>query len=393
MELNQYIFPGGVERVIKDRPFSEVVPELLTRYRYERVFIVASKTLNRRTPVIRDLEKLLRDKVVGVTDEVGEHSPIQNVLVAAKDVGAYRADVLLAVGGGSVLDFCKFVQLALSEQAFTKEALLKFQWRMSADGIESICTSTAEPVIRQIAIPTTLAAAEWTPSGTPVNEETRQKARLRAVRGAPRAIVYDPAILAHTPAKLLFATAIRGLDHAINSYTSVRPHPFVELISLEAIRLFFANLPRLAKDRADLKALSACQMATWYTGMGQTTMAPMHGFSHFMVHIIAPYASIGHSETAGVLMLAQARWIEEVGSPHHRRILDAIGSRHLRFSDALRELLTTLGLPLTLAELGVSAEQVESMIPLALKHPMLTRYNVREISTEAHLRAVLVMAA
>ena len=70
MDLDQYIFPVGVERVIKGRSLSEVVPELLARYRYERVFIVASKSLNRRTRVIRDLVKLLGDKVVGMTDEV-----------------------------------------------------------------------------------------------------------------------------------------------------------------------------------------------------------------------------------------------------------------------------------------------------------------------------------
>ncbi|HEY4066611.1 MAG TPA: iron-containing alcohol dehydrogenase [Burkholderiaceae bacterium] len=392
MELSHFTFPAGVERVVRGRPASEVVPELLDRFGYRRVFIVASRTLNRRTDVVRDIERQLGNRVVGLTDEVGEHAPINNVLAGARGVAACNADVILSFGGGSVLDFCKFVQLAVSEGAFTKPELLEYQMGMTPDGTEALCTSTAEPKVRQIAVPTTLAAAEWTPSGTPVDEVTRQKVRLRAVRGAPQAIVYDPAMLLHTPTKLLFATAIRGLDHAINSYTSVRPHPVVDLVSLEAVRLYFANLPRLAENPADLAALSGCQLATWYTGFGNATMSPLHGFSHFMVHVLAPFANVGHSETAAVLMLAQARWIEAVGTPHYATMLGAIGSKHARFSDALRELLETLKLPMTLDDLGVTPAHVEAALPLAMKHPMLMRHNVRPLRDENDLRAILALA-
>jgi maleylacetate reductase len=392
MELSHYSFPAGVERVVRGRPAQEVVPELLERYGYRRAFIVASRTLNRRTDVIRSMERALGDRLVGLTDEVGEHAPINNVLAGARAVAACSADVIVSVGGGSVLDFSKFVQLAVSEGAYTKAELLRYQVAITADGTEALSTSTTEPRLRQIAVPTTLAAAEWTPSGTPVDEQTQQKVRLRAARGAPQAIVYDPAMLLHTPSKLLLATAIRGLDHAVNSYTSLRPHPFVDLVSLEAIRLYFAHLPQLAENPANLQALAGCQMATWYTGVGNATMSPLHGFSHFMVHILAPQANIGHSETAAVLMLAQARWIEEVGTPHYAAILAATGSRHARFADALRELLVTLKLPLTLADLGVTQSHIEATLPLALRHPSLMRHNVREIRGEAELRAILALA-
>jgi maleylacetate reductase len=393
MDLSHFLFPAGVERVERNRPVHQVLPETLDRFGYQRAFIVASRTLNRSTSVIRDIESLLGNRVIGTTDDVGEHAPIGNVLAGARTIADSGADVILSFGGGSVLDFCKFVQLAIAENAYTKEALLRFQVAISPDGSEAMCTSTAEPRLRQIAVPTTLAAAEWTPSGTPVDEATRQKVRLRAVRGAPQAIIYDPAMLLHTPARLLYATAIRGLDHAINSFTSVRPHPVVDLLSLEAIRLYFRHLPALAADPADLDALAGCQLATWYTGFGNATMSPLHGFSHFMVHILAPLAHAGHSETAAVLMLAQARWIEQVGTPHYPAILKTIDSKHRRFADALEELLLTLKLPTRLGDIGVTTDQAEAALPLALRHPSLMRHNVRPIQGIEDLRALMALAA
>jgi maleylacetate reductase len=389
MELNQFIFPQGVERVVYNQSFCKSTHDLLNRFGYRRAFIVCSRSINTRTELIQKLRSELGELVVGLTDDVGEHDPIANILAAAEKVRKCSADVLISVGGGSVLDFCKFVQLAVSEKAFTQEDLLRYQWQMSPDGLESLSTSTAEPMIRQIAIPTTLATAEWTSGGTPVDSITRQKARLKAERGAPRAIVYDPDVLRHTPSRLLFATAIRGLDHAINTYTAVVPHPLSDLASLEAIRLFFQHLSTLAKERESRVALSGVQLATWYTGMVQTTMSLVHGFSHWMTHILAPLALASHSETGGVLMLVQARWIEEIGCSRHKVILQAIGSSHDRLPSALEELLVMLELPTTLSELGITREHIEAAIPIAMQHPILTRYNPREITGPDDLRRLL----
>lgn len=142
----------------------------------------------------------------------------------------------------------------------------------------------------------------------------------------------------------------------------------------------------------DVEPIANCQMATWYTGMGQMTMAPLHGFSHYMTHVLAPYAGVGHSETAAVLMLAQAKWFEEIGVPRHRDIQEVIGVRERRLSDAIYELLKKLNLPTTLGDLHITAQQVEAVVPLAMAHPLLTRFNARPIRTEADIRALMDLA-
>lgn len=384
-----YIFPDGVQRVVHNEPVAVAVPRLMQRYGVRRAVIVCSKSLRDKTGVISGLAASLGDKVIGVIDDVGEHSPLQNVLAGARKIRDLGADIIVSVGGGSVLDFSKFVQLCITENVYEREALLQFQWAMSDSGDEILSTSHQLPAIRQIAVPTTLATAEWTPGGTPLDEVTGMKARLMATAGAPLAIVYDPSLLRHTPLKLLAATGIRGLDHAINTACADDPHPFTTLLCEQAIVLYIKNLRRLREPGVPDAVYSDCQLATWYTGMGQFSMSHYHGFSHFMVHVLAPYAHVGHSDAACVLMLAQARWLESAAREQHARILELLRMPGRRFADVLHELLVALGLPTTLSDLGMDAASVEGLVPLALAHPMVTKHNLRPVTTAQDIRDIL----
>jgi maleylacetate reductase len=383
----RYSFSGH-ERILHLTLSCKGLPELLDWFGYRRAFIVCSRTLNTRTDVVRRLVVALAGRCVGVTHDVGEHSPLSNVLAGARSVQALNADVIVSIGGGSVMDMCKVMQLCISEQVFDRASVLKLQMTMSVDGKEMLSGSSAPPRIRQIAIPTTFATAEWTPVGTPIDDQTHLKARFLVPHGAPRGIVYDPELLARTPLSLLLATGIRGLDHAINTACSSQPHAFASLLAEKAIQLYVENLPRL-RNVADLEAFSNCQLATWYTGMGQ--MSVPHGFSHWMVHIVGPLASVPHSEAACVLMLAQARWSEDHACVQHGNVMRLLG-RHGSFSELLDRLLSELGMPRSLQDLGLSASQVESFIQPALDHPQVARNNLRPITTAADLRAILRLA-
>ncbi|MCZ8405359.1 iron-containing alcohol dehydrogenase [Achromobacter xylosoxidans] len=387
-------FPGlryrfnGHERVLHDARADEALPELMNTFGYRRAFIVCSRSLNTGSTVIRDLEAALGEHWVGTTDRVGEHSPLSNVLHAARQAFECRADVLVSVGGGSVMDMCKAMQLCISEQAFEREQVLTLQMHMSADHTEMLAGSNAPPRIRQIAVPTTLATSEWTPVSTPVDDLTHQKARFLVPDGGPCGIIYDPVLLARTPPSLLLSTGIRGLDHAINTACSLHPHPLASLLAEKAIQLFVENLPRLRKSD-DREAFTHAQLATWYTGMGQ--MSVPHGFSHWMVHVVGPLGGVPHSDAACVLMLAQARWLADCAGERHARVLRLLG-RVGPFADVLDDLLKQLGLPRTLADLGLTDAQIESFIAPALAHPQITKNNLRPIATEADVRAVLALA-
>ncbi len=388
IQNHRYRFTGH-ELVLHDVSAPHALPGLLAELGYETVFIVCSRTLNTNTSIVSDIQKGLGSRVVGLTDAVGEHSPLRNVLAAARAVKESKADVIVSIGGGSVMDMCKAIQLCISEGAYERSDLLKYQFVLSKDGREMLSTSTAAPAIRQIAIPTTLSTAEWTPVSTPIDEETSLKARFVVPAGSPVAIVYDPVILAQTPSRLLCSTAVRGLDHAINTACAVAPHPFASLLAERAIKLYIENLPLLG-DRQNRQAFTNCQLAAWYTGMGQMSVA--HGFSHWMTHIVGPYGGVPHSDAGCVLMLAQAKWLEDAAAETHGRIRRMLDREHASFYDILHDLLTRLGMPRYLDDLNLTRPKVEEMIEPALQHPMVTKNNLRPIENERDLRAILELA-
>ncbi len=392
--MDKYLFPQGIERVVSDASAAEALPWLFERFGYRRAFIICSRTLNTKTDVVTRLREALGERVVGISDDVGDHAPLLKCLAIARQVTDAGADVLLTIGGGSVMDATKIVQAAISEGVYTKPELLavapKYDFINFAFAEYRPPADVPPAAIRQIAIPTTLATAEWTPASTPIDEDTRLKARFIVPDGTPQAIVYDPDILARTPTDLLLSTGIRGLDHAVNTFISTNPNPFTTALVERAIPLFFDNLPRVKSEPPDRDVLKACQSAIWFTGMGQISVP--HGFSHMMVHVLGPYAGVRHSDAACVLMLAQARWIEGMEAHPMGKISAILGQPERRFSDLLEELLKRLDLPTTLADIGVTEALVEEVLPLAIAHPRVTMYNRRPILTPDDIRAVLSLA-
>ena len=386
-ETNRISF-SGVEEVLHNIKAAEVLPEEL-RYRgYNRALIVCSKTLNTKTDIVREIEKALGDTCVGVTDEVGEHAPLVNIMKAVTLVKELNADILIAIGGGSVIDFCRMLQLCISEGVDEKKDI--FQYAIGWEGNRWIFGSKAKPKIRQITIPTTLATAEWTLGCSPVDEETNLKTMFIVPQGGPEMILYDPEILSQTPLHLTLSTAVRGLDHAINTRCAEKQHPMANVLTERAITLSIENLPKLKKDPQNLETVNNCQLATWFTGAVQ--QSAMHGFSHFMVHILAPIAGASHSDAACVLMLAQARWLEGYADDAHGAIKRSLGRENEPLHKILEELLLELEMPTTLEELNVTPDLIEKMIQPALDYHLVTAYNVRPIKTGDDIKAVLDLA-
>ena len=386
----RYLF-GGHERVYHDADSITCLPDVMSNYGYKRAFIICSRSLKQKTDYIKNLVSSLGDHCVGVTDKVGEHAPMLNVVDAAIAARETKADVIVAIGGGSVMDLSKLVQLCLTEECYDKDSLLKLQSHMANDGKTfTYAGSGKQPAIKQIFLPTTMATAEWTPASTPVNEDTKQKPLYIVKEGSPETTIYDPELMALTPDHLLFATAVRGLDHALNTRCAPVPHPLTNVLMENAIALFIANLPKVKADKHDREAMNNCCLATWYAGMGQ--MSVTHGFSHFMVHVLAPHCDLGHSEVAAVLMLANAKWIEKEAADRHDPIKGLLSRKEDSFYSILMELLETLELPRTLDDLGVTEQQIEEVIPFALKHPLLAHNNLRPLDNADQLREVMALA-
>lgn len=382
-----YRYHSGAEQVHFAVNASNVLPEILDQFGYERVLIYASRTLNRKTSVVSAIAEAIGPRLVGVSDAVGEHAPISNIVKGIHHVHETNADAMIGIGGGSVFDFGKFVQLGVWAGANSREELLAYQ---SDRGNKNWNTQPPESMgthrFRQIAVPTTFSAAEASAGGTPVDDETGAKVRFVVRHGAPRAVIYDPEVIPYTPTRLLMASGIRGLDHALNTVMSTEPNIVCSTVALSAIPRYFEHLPKIFADRFDLRANAECQLATWLTGMGQSVP---RGFSFASVHVLAPWAMVGHGEAACVMMLAQARWFSEVSNPALDAIADAVGRPGMRVDHLVQELLERLKMPTSLADLGVARSRLPELAELVHAHPVVHQFNLRPIVTLDDVTAVL----
>src|SRR5690242_14648850 len=112
-----------MDEVVFGVPAAEAVAEQARRLGARRVFLMASGTLNRETDVVGRVRAALGERCAGVFDRMPPHTPRRAVIEAAEQARAAGVDLIVTVGGGSVTDGAKAVQLCLANDVRTPEGL------------------------------------------------------------------------------------------------------------------------------------------------------------------------------------------------------------------------------------------------------------------------------
>jgi len=111
------------EQVVFGTPCAVAGPREAERIGAERAFVLSSSTLNRETSVVSDLCKALGGRFAGLWDRIGAHTPMSDVVAAANAARAAGADLIVIIGGGSITDGGKMVQLCLANNVETTNQL------------------------------------------------------------------------------------------------------------------------------------------------------------------------------------------------------------------------------------------------------------------------------
>ena len=117
-----------LERVYCDHKLEEIIPLEIESMNINKIFIVTSSTLSKKTKEIEKIKDILGSKLVGIFDRCKEHSPIENVLECAKEIKKANPDIILTIGGGTPIDTVKVVQLCITLDIDNAEELKKNIW-------------------------------------------------------------------------------------------------------------------------------------------------------------------------------------------------------------------------------------------------------------------------
>ena len=291
---------------------------------FGRAFVVTGRSLDEKTDLVRRVEALLGPKHAGTFARMGQHTPGSAVEAAAGEAEAAGADVLVSVGGGSVVD-----------------------------GTKAAARQLGYPF--HVSVPTTLSGAEWAQRVGVTDEAAGKKAGFADPKTVPPVVILDPGATVFTPERLWLSTGIRALDHAVEGFLYGGPHPITDVAGLEGARRLVGLLPRSRSDPGDLEARAGLQVAAWlaYFGPLNTPMGLSHelgrriGASYDVPHGITSCITLAPSLEVAKETIPEGRWNELSG---------ALGGDP---GGRVAALVEGLGLPNRLGDFGVPEGDLE----------------------------------
>ena len=376
---------GAMDEVVFGRPASEAIVEQMDRLRAVRAFLMVSGTLNRETDVIASIRRALGPRCVGTFDAMPPHTPRSAVVAAANQARAAKADLIVTIGGGSITDGAKAVQLCLANDVSDVEGIDRIR------AVGGVSPPLAPPTVRQISAPTTIAGGEFSSIAGVTNERTKVKEMLRHPLLMPRAAILDPELGAHTPEWLWLSTGIRAVDHCVEGICSREAHPYGDAQALKGLSMLAQALPRVKTDAGDLDARLDCQIGTWLSTGPLASGVPM-GASHGIGYVLGAEFGVPHGHTSCVMLPSVMRWNKSANAERQALVATAMGHPGEDAGDVLDNFIRSLGMPRSLREVNVGPEHFDRIAKQAMATPWVPR-NPRKIEGPAQVREILDLAA
>ncbi len=348
-----------------------------------KVFAMVSGSLLAAMPLDAGLRHALGERFAGIFHGIRAHSPRDDVARAAAAARDAGADLLVAIGGGSVVDAAKVAQLCLDREVFSAVGFDALRGRASS-------AVTRPLAIRVVAVPTTLSGAEFTALAGVTDLTRNVKEGYTHPDLAPRAVILDPRITVHTPAELWLSTGIRAVDHAVEDLCSINSQPLADAASIHALKLLGAGLRRTKKKSGDLDARLDSMIGAWLSLIG-TQGGVQKGASHAIGHVLGGSAGVPHGLTSCVMLPHVLRWNKSVNAERQKLVSAALGEPTAEAADLVARLIADLGLPHALREVKVPRDQLRQIAELTMHDPW-TATNPRKIAGPDDVLQILEMA-
>jgi alcohol dehydrogenase class IV len=364
-------FPGKL--VFGNGSLDQLGDELL-QYAPEKILVVTIEPL---LPKLKGLIQQLEaaGATVRTDTSIVQEPGFGDFKNLMQQLASFNADMVVGVGGGSVLDVAKLVAAQLENEQSLEEyvgiGLLKGRKK------------------KLVCVPATAGTgSEVSPNAILVDEQDGQKKGIISPFLVPDIVYVDPLLTLSVPASITAATGLDALTHCLEAYTNKFAHPFIDLYAYEGMRLIAANLEQAVKNGHDEEARSAVAMGSMLGGfcLGPVNTAAVHALSYplgssfhlphglsnalllpYVMEFNIPAAVNKYAEVALALGCSRQSGDEETAMAGVKKI---------------KELIAACGLPLRLREVNIPESAIPEMAAAAMKITRLLKNNPRTV-TEA----------
>jgi hypothetical protein len=289
-------------------------------------------------------------------------NPIEGNVTAG--VEAFRKgshDGVIAFGGGSALDTGKAIALMVGQT----RPIWDFEDR--EDWYTRVNVAGMAPVV---AVPTTAGTgSEVGRAAVFTDQRDHMKKIIFHPRMMPAIVLEDPELTVGLPAAVTAAVGMDALSHNLEAYCAPGYHPMAEGVAVEGMRLIKEWLPRAVRHGSDVEARSHMLVAS---SMGATAFQKGLGAMHSLSHPCSANLGTHHGLTNAVVMPYVLEWNREAIADKLGRLAAWLGLPEHSYAGVLHwvlELRREIGVPATLAELGVEEKHAFAFAPQALLDP------------------------
>jgi maleylacetate reductase len=289
----------------------------------ERLLLIAAGP---EAALAEELAAPLGERVVGRFDGVRPHVPVK---VAAAAVAAARsadADAVLSIGGGSTTGTAK-----------------------------AVARATGLPIV---AVPTTYAGSEMTPVWG--STEGGTKTTGRDMKVLPRLVVYDPELTVSLPAAITAASGMNALAHSVEALYAPGRNPVTAAIALESARALAHALPAAVAAPDDIAARSEALYGAYLAGSAFAVAGS--GLHHKICHALGGAFDLPHAETHSVVLPHVVAFQQPAAPAAMDRVAAALDAGPASAAAALFDLAAALGVPLSLAAIGMPADGADQVV-------------------------------
>ena len=355
----------------------EELPLEIKNRGFKKVFLVTDKALL-EVGVTDKVTKVLEKAKIPYTvfSDLKANPSIQNVLAGVKACKKAKADVIVAVGGGSAIDTAKGVSILMTNP--DRELV-------SLNGL----SNTLNRGMPLIALPTTAGtAAEVTINYVITDEERKIKMVCVDPNDIPILAIIDSELMATMPKSLAAYTGMDALTHAIEGYITKSHNVMSDMFHMKAIKLIFEYLPAAVNEK-DEYAIEMIGYAQYIAGMGFSNVGL--GIVHSMAHQLGAVYDTPHGMANAILLPTVMRYNGEVCWERFKEILLEIGrpdAANLNKQDIINtlvwkisELSKAVGITQTVKDTGCKEEDLEMLANKAMIDPCKPG-NPRDVSKE-----------
>lgn len=348
--MRDFIYNAQAARVIFGAGSLQHLEREITLLGAQRALILCTPE---QQGIAEQIAKILGARTAGIYPKAVMHVPAETAAAAVAEAARVGADCALAVGGGSTTGLGKAIAL-----------------------------QSGLPIL---AIPTTYAGSEMTPIYGIT--EAGLKKTGRDPRVLPRTVIYDPELSVSLPVGLSVTSAMNAIAHAAEGLYAQDSNPIMDLMAEEGIRALATAIPAIRANPADIAARSNALYGAWLCGtvLGNVGMA-LH---HKLCHTMGGTFNLPHAEVHTVILPHAMAFNAAAAPAAMQKISRALGGAPA--AQGLYELASQNGAPVSLRELGMKAEDLDTVVRLALQNPY---WNPRPIVPEnaAALRSLLQQA-